>query len=156
MFYSYLSKRHNRFFVNMNQKHYLSAKSGDMKSTWKVKNEKVLTETIHNNEQEITRINKYMNDFFTTDDEIRKFQSNIASLEAQNKKLEKIEASDLSPDEIKGLTAANLPPAEGYYKKNKKSTIKIPFMDKPVKGQSILKHAIWKLTLNEWQYVGYE
>jgi hypothetical protein len=127
-----------------------------MKMTWKVKNEKVLHETIHNNEQEITRINKYMSDFFTTDEELKKLQSNITALQTQNKKLEKIEPSNLSPEEIQALTRPNLPAAEGYYKKNKSGFVRIPFVENPVKGQSKMKEAIWKLSVLEWQYVGYE
>ena len=122
-----------------------------MNVTWKAKNEKTLNEKIRTNEEEILRINNYMQNYFATEDETRKMQLNISALESANKKLEKMIPSNLSPDQIIKITKPNLPLAEENFKKNSVGVIKLPFAD----GDST-RQATWKWILNEWQYTGYE
>ncbi len=122
-----------------------------MNVTWKAKNEKTLNEKIRTNEEEILRINNYMQNYFATEDETRKMQLNISALESANKKLEKMIPSNLSPDQIIKITKPNLPLAEENFKKNSVGVIRLPFVD----GDAT-RHAIWKWILNEWQYNGYE
>ncbi|MDQ3681909.1 MAG: hypothetical protein M3352_02400 [Bacteroidota bacterium] len=122
-----------------------------MNVTWKAKNEKTLNEKIRTNEEEILRINNYMQNYFATEDETRKMQLNISALESANKKLEKMIPSNLSPDQIIKITKPNLPLAEENFKKNSVGVIRLPFAD----GDAT-RHAIWKWILNEWQYNGYE
>jgi hypothetical protein len=97
-----------------------------------------------------------MESYFTTDDETRKLQSNIVALKARNKKLEKMEPSELSPDQIISLTKPNLPAGEGYLKKHHDGIVKIPFIDDTVAGESKFRNAVWKLIIKDWQYQGYE
>ncbi len=122
-----------------------------MNVTWKAKNEKTLNEKIRTNEEEILRINNYMQNYFATEDETRKMQLNISALESANKKLEKMIPSNLSPDQIIKITKPNLPLPEENFKKNSVGVIRLPFVD----GDTT-RHAIWKWILNEWQYNGYE
>ena len=133
-----------------------TTKTKDSNKSWKAKNKKELLEKILTNEQEIDRINKYMESFFTTDDESRAMTANIASLETKNRKLRALEPSELSPESIMKLTSANLPDPEGYLKKHHNNTFKIAFTDETVSGDAKARHAVWKLVLNEWQYQGYE
>jgi hypothetical protein len=122
-----------------------------MNATWKTKNENTLNEKIKTNENEILRINNYLENFFATEDETRKMQLNISALETANKKLAKMTPSNLSPDQIIKLTKPNLPAAEEQFKKNSVGVIRLPFVEGDFKRQ-----AIWKWILNEWQYNGYE
>ena len=128
-----------------------SGKTQFMNATWKVKNKNSLNEKIKTNEDEILRLNNYMENFYATEDETRKMQLTISSLEAANKKLEKMTPSNLSPDQIIKMTKPNLPLAEENFKKNSVGVIKLPFVE-----GSLTRHAIWKWILNEWQYNGYE
>lgn len=122
-----------------------------MNVTWKAKNEKTLNEKIKTNEDEILRINNYMENFFATEDETRKMQLNIGALESANKKLAKMTPSNLSPDQIIKLTKPNLPAAEENFKKNSVGVIRLPFVE-----GTLTRQAVWKWILNEWQYNGYE
>ncbi len=122
-----------------------------MNVTWKAKNEKTLNEKIKTNEDEILRINNYMENFFATEDETRKMQLNISALESANKKLAKMTPSNLSPDQIIKLTKPNLPAAEENFKKNSVGLIRLPFVE-----GTLTRQAVWKWILNEWQYNGYE
>ncbi|MFN2439198.1 MAG: hypothetical protein ABR503_08355 [Chitinophagaceae bacterium] len=122
-----------------------------MSATWKAKNKNTLNEKIKENENEISRINNYMQNFFATDDETRKMELNINALESANRKLEKMVPSNLSPDQIIKITKPNLPAAEENFKKNSVGVIKLPFAE-----GDLTRHAIWKWILNEWQYNGYE
>jgi hypothetical protein len=122
-----------------------------MNVTWKAKNEKTLNEKIKTNEDEILRINNYMENFFATEDETRKMQLNISALESANKKLAKMTPSNLSPDQIIKLTKPNLPAAEENFKKNSVGVIRLPFVE-----GTLTRQAVWKWILNEWQYNGYE
>ena len=122
-----------------------------MNVTWKAKNEKTLNEKIKTNEDEILRINNYMENFFATEDETRKMQLNISALESANKKLAKMTPSNLSPDQIIKLTKPNLPAAEENFKKNSVGVIRLPFIE-----GTLTRQAVWKWILNEWQYNGYE
>ncbi|MFN2458858.1 MAG: hypothetical protein ABR502_11715 [Chitinophagaceae bacterium] len=127
-----------------------------MQTRWKTKNKQNLTERIRTNEKEILRINNYLNSFFASDAETSKMQSNITALEVENQRLEKMEPSELSPDEIISLTKPALFEIPGLAKKKPGSSVKVPFVDATVVGQSKFRHALWKLVLNEWQYKGYE
>ena len=122
-----------------------------MNVTWKAKNEKTLNEKIKTNEDEILRINNYMENFFATEDETRKMHLNISALESANKKLAKMTPSNLSPDQIIKLTKPNLPAAEENFKKNSVGVIRLPFVE-----GTLTRQAVWKWILNEWQYNGYE
>jgi len=122
-----------------------------MNVTWKAKNEKTLNEKIKTNEDEILRINNYMENFFATEDETRKMQLNISALESANKKLAKMTPSNLSPDQIIKLTKPNLPAAEENFKKNSVGVTRLPFVE-----GTLTRQAVWKWILNEWQYNGYE
>ncbi len=122
-----------------------------MNVTWKAMNEKTLNEKIKTNEDEILRINNYMENFFATEDETRKMQLNISALESANKKLAKMTPSNLSPDQIIKLTKPNLPAAEENFKKNSVGVIRLPFVE-----GTLTRQAVWKWILNEWQYNGYE
>jgi len=122
-----------------------------MNVTWKAKNEKTLNEKIKTNEDEILRINNYIENFFATEDETRKMQLNISALESANKKLAKMTPSNLSPDQIIKLTKPNLPAAEENFKKNSVGVIRLPFVE-----GTLTRQAVWKWILNEWQYNGYE
>ncbi len=127
-----------------------------MATKWKTKNINSVNETIKSNEEEISRINNYMNDYFTTDAETIKMNSDIQALESENKRLEHLEPSNLSPDEIIARTSANLPPLLGHRKKKQGSLAKIAFIDTTVANSSKMRHAVWKLVFNEWQYLRYE
>ncbi len=50
-----------------------------------------------------------MNDYFATDAETIKMISDIHALESENERLQHLEPSNLSPDEIISLTESNLP-----------------------------------------------
>ena len=127
-----------------------------MQTKWKAKNKESLNEAIKSNENEITRINKYMNSFFTTEAETTKMMSNIHALESENKRLEHLEPSNFSPAEIIALTKSQLPALDGHKKKKQGSIVKISFVDASVASPEKVRHAVWKLVLNEWQYVRYE
>ena len=127
-----------------------------MATKWKTKNVNSVNETIKSNEEEISRINKYMNYYFTTDSETLKMNSDIQSLESEYKRLEVLEPSNLSPDEIIAMTRANLPPLVGHRKKKQGSLAKIAFIDTTVAKSSKMRTAVWKLVFNEWQYLRYE
>ncbi len=136
--------------------HYLQEKLFLMQTKWKVKNVKSVNETIRCNEKEITRINNYMNDYFATDAERIKMISDIHALESENERLQRLEPSNLSPDEIISLTESNLPPLVGHRKKKQGSLTKIPFIDNTVESSSKMRKAVWELVLNEWKYLRYE
>ncbi|HVE61718.1 MAG TPA: hypothetical protein VNA26_07860 [Chitinophagaceae bacterium] len=122
-----------------------------MSVTWKTKNKNTLNDKIKANENEISRINNYMQNFFATEDETRKMELNINALESANRKLEKMIPSNFSPDQIIKITKPNLPETEENFKKNSVGVIKLPFAE-----GDLTRHAIWKWIINEWQYNGYE
>lgn len=121
-------------------------------STWKLKNKQSLNEIIKKNEQEIERLNRYMESFFSTEDETHKMQTAIHALESENVRLGKIVPTSLSPSEVINLTRPALPVQEGHSRKKVGSLVKISFTDSTAPESYRERQAIWKLVPSGWQY----